>query len=69
LATFANTAQGLALEALPASGYITNINDAGPLSNVRLAQGTHTLTASRTINSLVLEEGAILVGNGFVLMH
>jgi len=29
--TFTNTAQGLALVALPASGYVTNINEAGPL--------------------------------------
>ncbi len=68
MATFASVTEGLAAIALSPTDYITDINQAGPVSNVRLAAGVHTLTTSRTINSLYLEDGAILNGAGFALL-
>ncbi|MCB1093500.1 MAG: autotransporter-associated beta strand repeat-containing protein, partial [Verrucomicrobiae bacterium] len=65
--TLENASEGFAVAALPASGYVTDINQAGPTSIVRLAAGTHTLTTSRTISGLLLEDGAILEGNGLAL--
>jgi autotransporter-associated beta strand protein len=59
--------EGIAIVRLPASGYTAAINSATPLSNVRLPAGTHTLTASRTINSLILDPGATLNGVGATL--
>jgi fibronectin-binding autotransporter adhesin len=59
-ATVVSAPEGFAITRLPNSGYVTDINQAGPASNVRLSAGTHLLTASRTINSLILEDGAIL---------
>jgi autotransporter-associated beta strand protein len=52
---------------MASTDFVTDINQAGPLSNVRLGAGVHTLTNARTINSLYLEDGAILVGENFVL--
>ncbi|MCB1090353.1 MAG: autotransporter-associated beta strand repeat-containing protein, partial [Verrucomicrobiae bacterium] len=65
--TYASVTEGLALIGLSTTDFVSDINAAGPQSNVRLAAGVHTLTTSRTINSLYLEDGAIIEGAGFAL--
>lgn len=73
--TFTNAVDGVALVPVSYSDYVVldnspgfTINDAGPSSNVRLLAGqTYSLNTSRQINSLYLEDGAILEGNGYTL--
>lgn len=66
-ATIRGTGVGFEVVALPATAYMADLNTAGTADNVRLAAGTHTLTSSRTINSLVLEDGAVLNLAGYTL--
>ncbi|MFN4257798.1 MAG: autotransporter-associated beta strand repeat-containing protein, partial [Gemmataceae bacterium] len=58
--TYASVPEGIGIIPLPASGYHNDINTALAIHNVRLAAGVHTLNQSMTINSLILEDGAIL---------
>jgi autotransporter-associated beta strand protein len=67
-ATFAISAEGISFFALPSNGFVTDINQAGTTSNVKITTpGTYTLTVDRTINSLTLGPGVILDGAGFQL--
>ena len=61
LATLVSNAEGLAVVALPAAVYVTELDLAGPSSNLKLTTpGTYTLSSSRTINSLLLGPGVTL---------
>ncbi len=63
-ATYESSDAGIAIVPLPAAAYVTDISQASVTSNVRLAAGTYTLTTSKSLNSLLLDNGAILNGPG-----
>ena len=61
--TFYSVTEGIGIAALPATGYVTDLAQAGEGSNVRIGAGQEvTLTTSKRINSLFLEDGAIING-------
>ncbi|MBL8829754.1 MAG: autotransporter-associated beta strand repeat-containing protein, partial [Planctomycetaceae bacterium] len=66
-ATWSANAEGAAIYALPSSAYITDINQAGPTSNVKLLSTggptTYTLNYAKTINSLYVGENVTLQGS------
>jgi fibronectin-binding autotransporter adhesin len=67
-ATLESSAEGVAVVAYPAAGYITDIAQAGATSNVKLTTpGVYALTSSKSINSLILGPGVTLAGPGATL--
>ncbi len=66
-ATVRGSNLGFEVVALEDGAYKTDINAAGPGDNVRLGADTHTLTSSRAIHSLILEDNAVLNGSGCAL--
>ncbi len=63
LATIGANSIGAAIVALPSTDYVTDLSQAGPLSNVRLTSDQN-MTISRAINSLLIDPGVTLGGTG-----
>src|SRR5439155_26123448 len=59
LASYGSSPEGVSIIPVPAALYVTDINQAGPTSNVRLT-ATTALTTNRSINSLLVDGGASL---------
>jgi autotransporter-associated beta strand protein len=66
-ATIRGSSLGFEVVALDSAAYKTDLNTATSADNVRLASGVYNLANSRTINSLVLEDGAVLNLGGHTL--
>ena len=65
-ATYGSSPEGFAVIPLPASAYVTDINLAGPTSNVRLSADA-ALTASKSVHALLLDPNVDLTGAGATL--
>jgi len=65
-ATYGSSVEGIAIMALPAAAYVTDLSLAGPSSNVRLSADA-VLTNSRTVNAILFEPNVDLTGPGTTL--
>lgn len=65
-ASYGPNAEGVAIVPLPASAYVTDLNLAGPSSNVRLSANA-VLAGSKTVNAVLFEPNVSLTGAGATL--